>query len=297
MTRNEARKRENMKSIDGGDDLITPMNVTVGGKPSPGVMPPQDPNGPSQDGDERDAELDQARTFALARAQAELLARRDAQAKRRDRYAGEHRDLLAKTFERQEKAYKSGGAFDLERWNAELADDLEEQALSTVEREGSIASERLAQPQGFDLEACRSYLRRGAEEKAKAINQTTANRIEAIASGENAKAWDAWVADPDAEDPPDRDPFGDKEKRAEEGGLAIATSLAAFSHTEAARQTPDASSRVKTWIVTSGNSRHPTLNGETVPVFTAFSNGGQYPGDPHLGVDEVARCQCLIEVA
>jgi hypothetical protein len=39
------------------------------------------------------------------------------------------------------------------------------------------------------------------------------------------------------------------------------------------------------------------MNGETVPVFTPFSNAGQHPGDPKLGVDEIARCKCLLEVA
>jgi hypothetical protein len=296
MTRNEVRKRENLPEMADADELITPMNVTVGGKPSPGVMPPQDPIGPSQDGDERsDAEAPDRALDVAALAQAELLARRDAQGRRRDRYAVEHRDLLADTFARQERSYKSTKTFDVERWNAELADDLEAKALSTVEREGGIAAERLAQPGGFDLEPCRAYLRRGAEEKAQAINATTANRIDEGGGQVQYNGKIRKLAEGEDDDAPD--PFSDKDNRAEEGGLAIATSLAAFSHLEAAKQTPDATQRVKTWIVMSGNSRHPTLNGETVPVFTPFSNSGEYPGDPKLGVDEVARCQCLLEVA
>lgn len=35
MTRNEARARLNLPKVDGGDELITPMNVTVGGQASP----------------------------------------------------------------------------------------------------------------------------------------------------------------------------------------------------------------------------------------------------------------------
>jgi hypothetical protein len=303
MTRNEVRKRENLPELPEAEELITPLNVTQGGKPSPVDMPVQDANEPSQDGDERtDARMIQKEWQLREAAQAELLARRDAQARRRDRYAEEHRELLGKHFTTQEKSYKATKKFDLERWNAELADDLEEKALATVEREGGIAAERLGQAGGFDLEACRNYLRRGAEEKAQAINQTTANRIEE-AGGEIKGATESdidvlglggLVADDDDDEP---NPFGDKDKRAEEGGLAIATSLASFSHLEAAKQTPDAPQRVKTWIVTSGNSRHPQMSGETVPVFTPFSNGGEYPGDPKLGIDEVARCQCLIEVA
>jgi hypothetical protein len=33
--------------VDGGDELVTPMNVIVGEKPSTDVMPIQDPNKPA----------------------------------------------------------------------------------------------------------------------------------------------------------------------------------------------------------------------------------------------------------
>lgn len=53
----------------------------------------------------------------------------------------------------------------------------------------------------------------------------------------------------------------------------------------------------KTWIVNAGaNSRHPQLNGETVPVYTQFSNGLQYPGDPAGSVEDTAGCQCHMVV-
>lgn len=57
MTRNEVRALQNLPPLPGGDELIVPLNVIEGGKPSPRVMPPQDPNGPSQDGDERKQNL------------------------------------------------------------------------------------------------------------------------------------------------------------------------------------------------------------------------------------------------
>lgn len=52
----------------------------------------------------------------------------------------------------------------------------------------------------------------------------------------------------------------------------------------------------KTWVVNSDNSRHPELDGETVPLFEAFSNGGQYPGDPALDVSETAGCTCTMDI-
>lgn len=52
----------------------------------------------------------------------------------------------------------------------------------------------------------------------------------------------------------------------------------------------------KTWIVNSSRSRHPELNGEEVPLFEAFSNGMQYPGDPAGGTDQTAGCTCTLHL-
>lgn len=50
MTRNEARGKLNLPAKDGGDELVLPLNVLVGGKPSVGVNPIQDANRPDQEG-------------------------------------------------------------------------------------------------------------------------------------------------------------------------------------------------------------------------------------------------------
>jgi hypothetical protein len=54
MLTNEARAKLNLPPVDGGDELVTPMNVIVGEKPSVDVMPVQDPNKPAQDGSYRE---------------------------------------------------------------------------------------------------------------------------------------------------------------------------------------------------------------------------------------------------
>lgn len=50
----------------------------------------------------------------------------------------------------------------------------------------------------------------------------------------------------------------------------------------------------KTWIVTSNNPRpsHLAMNGQTVDIDDAFSNGARWPADHHLHVDEIAGCKC-----
>lgn len=42
LTRNEARARQNLSALDGGDELITPLNVTEGGQASPSDSAPTD---------------------------------------------------------------------------------------------------------------------------------------------------------------------------------------------------------------------------------------------------------------
>ena len=56
LTTNESRAMVNRPPIDGGDELVTPLNVVVGDnpKPSPQIMGPQDPNKPDQDGSYRE---------------------------------------------------------------------------------------------------------------------------------------------------------------------------------------------------------------------------------------------------
>ena len=58
----------------------------------------------------------------------------------------------------------------------------------------------------------------------------------------------------------------------------------------------DGRERSKTWVVTSRKSRHPEMNGETVGIGETFSNGAAWPGDSAAGVDEVAGCQCMVDL-
>jgi hypothetical protein len=71
----------------------------------------------------------------------------------------------------------------------------------------------------------------------------------------------------------------------------VATVLTNFATHEAAHQSGVKS---KTWVVTNPKSRHPQLNGESVAVDGVFSNGARWPGDSVLGINETARCQCLL---
>jgi hypothetical protein len=73
--------------------------------------------------------------------------------------------------------------------------------------------------------------------------------------------------------------------------------LASFVAVEAATKLL-AGKATKTWRTNSSNSRksHARMDGETVDLDAKFSNGLKWPGDPAKGADEVAGCECTVEV-
>lgn len=265
LTANEARAMENRPPVDGGDELVTPLNVLVGDnpRPAPNVMPPQDPNGPAQDGSHREASV-----------KALLAPRQQSQAERRDRYAAELTTTLRDHYERQQRAIDSAkGVKNVKAarwvaWNAELADDLRAILRRSVEAEGDVAAARFGS--SFDTRLVTNYLQGMAEGAATDINKKTREEL-AVASTAEVFARAADV-------------------RAPAGGMSLATAASAFANREAARQASDTEYRVKTWVVTSDNSSHPEMNGETVPLGETFSNGADGPPADHPG------CECLIEI-
>jgi HK97 family phage portal protein len=296
LTRNEARGMEGLEALDDpeADELITPLNVTVGGKPSPHVMPVQDPNGPPQDGSHRSevpvpeepSEDPPAKSASVETKASELevkaitLARRANQERRRDNYASDYEGVFSRHFSRQQKTMQSKAAESAdaasERWNEELASDLLTAFNRQVGHEGDVAATRLGLA-GFDMGQVKHYLEAKAQNIAQNVNEATVANLQA------KEATTADVFDVA------------RSERAVNLGMTISTQLSGFSHTEAAKQDPTVSQRMKTWYVTSAKSRHPELDGETVPLFNEFSNGEQMPGDGG-DINETAGCQCLVEV-
>jgi HK97 family phage portal protein len=273
LTRNEARALENLPPVDGGDDLITPLNVVAGDnpRPAPNVMPPQDPNEPPQDGSYREAALPAPPRKALA------LPRHNAIATRRNGYADAGSVILVRNYNRQERAFKSawnGKAVDAARWDkfdAELAADLEAWISKSVEREGDINAARFGNG-FFDMRQVRNYLAAQATGAAEGINGAT--RADLTSGLEPEDVFRRA-----------------KDQRAGAASMTLATAATAFAASEAAKQTPDAHQRTNTWIVTSANSAHPEMDGETVALGATFSNGTEGPPADHPG------CECCMEIS
>lgn len=288
LTRNEARARLNLPAKEGGDELITPLNVTVGGKPSPQVMPVQNPTGPPQDGSHRteDAPVPAGRSLngykemerypidlRPPESKQLLLPRRAAKERRRDEAANDFQDAIRGFLSHMERSLKSKGmdakAVNDDRWNERLAKELELAARRHVQREGEITAARLAS--SFDMSQTKNYLRTVSSNKAREIVEALQIALASAASSAEIFKTGRDVAAPRA-------------------AMTFATSLNKFATKEAGEQDPNSELRSKTWIVTSSNSDHPEMDGESVPLGETFSNGEDGPPADHPG------CQCLLEI-
>jgi hypothetical protein len=108
---NEARAMLNKPPVEGGDELVTPSNVVVGEKPSVDVMPVQDPNKPSQDGDHREEDAPLAGVSARIPPPVGPVAR--------------VRAVLDRCYERERASFRErGGELSVRRFTRELTDDL-----------------------------------------------------------------------------------------------------------------------------------------------------------------------------
>lgn len=181
--------------------------------------------------------------------------------------------------------------WDAERWDRELADDLEPVLVAQATRRGRRTMRRIGlDADAYDADRTRAYLRAMAEGKAKAANNVTYRQLVAAIDGD---------LDEDAEGSTPRGVFEKAETdRADTQGASWSTAVAGWASMEAVRQGAPDRRATKTWRVTSGNPRpeHARMDGETVAMGEEFSNGAQYPGDQTLTPDESCNCQCQVEI-
>jgi HK97 family phage portal protein len=276
MTANEARARQNLPSLPGGDDLVTPLNVLTGGQASPRDSAPPESEPPK------------ALSFVRTKSRGEFdPTLPDA----REQHRRKWQQVLAAYFERQEKAIASrvpkGGAptieqvwTDAERWDRELAQDLYKLNVATATYWARWMAEQL-EIEIID-EQMYDWLSVHARRTAANINATTR---EQVTGALNQADFGGSV----------RDVFANaRVARVPEIALTEVTTSASFGATEAAKKSPYTT---KTWQVNSGSPRatHAAMDGETVAINERFSNGLMWPGDPTGGsVDERAGCQCSV---
>lgn len=281
MTADEARAKQNMPAL-GGDaaQLVTPLNVLVGGQASA-----------------RDSAPKGKSALAVETARTEVPKSTSALGPRAikaddvdtDPYRKKAEEVLAAFFRRQRGVVLSRlGAkaapdwWDQERWDRELADDLYRVNVASSTSIARAQAELIGfAADEYDEDRTLAFLKAVAESRAGAVNSTTLDRLK--------KALDA-----------DEDPAGvfdeAESARSESGAAALIAAVAGFALVEVGKQLIGDNGR-KTWI-TGDNPRpeHAAMDGETVPLSEKFSNGAEWPGDPVLGADGVAGCNCGVSI-
>lgn len=274
MTRNEARADMDLPPIDGGDDLIVPLNVN-NGIDNPAVT-------------EEDSEEPKMRYVSKKSAETVLI-----KAKADDTENEEVTKALQKFFKRQVKSIlpKVGAKkewWDEERWNSELTEDLDPILFAISANHGESTASELGTE--YYPGKTVNYIKALTEGRAKAINSVTKEKLDKVIS----------------ENPEDLEKEIDHVYEVREGkdatllGETLATVVVGWSLGEACRQAKDQGYQAtvyKTWV-TGENPRedHAAMNGETVPVDGKFSNGADWPGDDVLGPDGTCGCNCTTEI-
>lgn len=289
MTRNEGRARFNLPAVEGGDELVTPLNVLVGGLASPNDTDPTVERYNAGPVEVKGREI-KARGVPDAGDAKEIA----------DTIAAFERRQAKRVLQDIGRTEKAGGVsekaapdwWNAERWNKELADDLTPVFQAIATKRGRAAMRKLGlDPDAFDEKRIKNYIRKMAEGKASAVNAVTLKQLEEALNGDYSE---------EAEGHTPEGVFKKAETdRADMEGVSFATAVMGWALLEACRQHPArASKKLKTWIVTSGNPRpsHASMNGETVPYNQPFSNGALYPGDRDLIPAESCGCQCQVEL-
>ena len=294
MLRDEARSRFNLPQVEGGDQLVVPLNVLVGGQASPRdsgtqnetAAPPRVPTAAPRKA--LASGIGSGQGAKAATADEGDAPAEDPRPELRP-YAEKYAEIVQGHFRRQLAAvssrFKAGRKdwWDTDRWDSELGHDLTAWAVMTGTKVGrdTMAKYGLSEDT-FDPALAEAWYTSQSTAAAKAINASTKKRLdEALAED------DPTVGREKAETT-----LGDSRA----GALAIAatTIVAGFSQYEAGQQ---AGAGTKTWV-TGANPRpeHASMNGETVKLSENFSNGLAWPGDGSGDVADIAGCNCELEL-
>lgn len=277
LTRNEARRDNNLPPIEGGDELIVPLNVVTGGQASPQDTHMAAASAPLE-------------MFVKNAKAAESSVNMAVPKKEQDEIA----EILDKFFRRQAKSVlpkigSTGEWWNADRWNKELADDLEPIMNEIAVKHGSAIAKAIGTE--FIQPLIVGYIRKLAEVRAELINNQTRKQIEQSISEEAEEDLQEAL----------RNKF-DKRSALDAVllGAMIAKTVAGWSAKEASTQAADQGSKKKVYKewVTGANAResHALMDGERVLIDETFSNGADWPGDDSLDPEDSCGCNCSTRV-
>ena len=297
MTRNEARAANDLPPVDGGDELITPLNVTEGGLASP-----------------RDTAGDKSKKLEPCGCKACKTTEELRIKGKSDKEDDESVEKVLKSFFLRQKrsvipkiGANASDFWDADRWNKELAEDLQPVLQAIADKHGESTAEELESE--YVAEKTEAYIEKSAQKRAEKINNDTLTAIEkALAKNKKAATPKKPAIEDEEDEETDEDivehVFDVRENAAERLALAAAGAIASFAISEAAHQAiSEGAPRVvgkiveKEWV-TGENARasHLAMNGERVPIDADFSNGQHWPGEDIGDPDESCGCNCTTEV-
>ena len=294
LTRDEVRAELNLPPIEGGDELVVPLNVLVGGQASPQDSAPKPNDYDGVDNQAKDW------TIKINPIPSECGCKSCKEAEeirikgRSDKEDDEKVEaVLTAFFNRQSRSVipKVGADksdfWDGERWDKELAEDLEPVIFAISDKHGEQTAKKLGIEYG--TEVTRKYLKTASKARAKKINEGTLKAIE---------------KDLEADEPDTSKVFETRKNKSGALALACAGAIASFATQEACHQAisdgaPSVVGKIveKEWV-TGVNARpsHQAMNGERVPIDADFSNGQHWPGEDIGDPDESCGCNCTTEV-
>lgn len=287
MTRNEARADNNLPPIEGGDDLIVPLNVLEGGQASPQDthMEEQEPVTIVQ-AEEQEA----ASGYEAVKSAPETVLIKTRSSQEEDEAMSA---VLVKFWKRQAASVlpkigaKSAKWWDEDRWNDELTEDIEPLIDSTADAHGIEVAKVLGFEYGTDQ--TRKYLHEMSKARAQAINLATYRKLKAA------------IVDDDEEITPAHVFEVREQKDSITFGRALALAAAGWAATREAPQQAEQhgiQKKVEKEWVTGENPRaeHAAMNGQRVGINEPFSNGCFWPGDENGDPDSTCGCNCHCDV-
>ncbi|HEX8511091.1 MAG TPA: hypothetical protein VF635_16540 [Propionibacteriaceae bacterium] len=186
----------------------------------------------------------------------------------RERHVSLTREALRGIFRDQRDVVLAGRSLG-DEWDALLERAIFTRSRNTVaDIGGQVARKFRAE---FDPDVLQEWLTAIAGNAAVSINGSTRDALDG--SDDHVSVFEALVA----------------------GGVArYAQTIVTTAANKGAREAAERSGgRTKTWV-SSGGPRHSGMNGQTVDIRSAFSNGMDVPGDPDGGADDVANCRCSV---
>lgn len=291
LTRNEARADNNLPPIEGGDELITPLNVTEGGQASP-----QDTQGDAYNYPGEDNQSKKLEPCGCKACKQEVELRIKGKSDKEDDETVQN--VLVAFYKRQARSVipkiSAGTAdfWDAKRWNKELAEDLAPVLQKVSDKHGKATAEELGAD--YITELTEKYIETAASARAKKINEGTLEKINAEL-GRDLE---------DDEEPDIAHVYEVRENTSDVLARSAAGAIASFAIQEAAHQAisegaPSVVGKIveKEWV-TGPNAResHQAMNGERVPLDADFSNGQHWPGEDIGDPAESCGCNCTTEV-